>query len=252
MDGGPATDELAEVAVNVSAIIVTRGDVDLDEILASLDPDVFERLVWDNGSGELRRHQKNGPVRLKRVDDLAVYGRYAAIKYATHDLIYVQDDDVLHATEGVKEIVDTWVEEGARRALAGGSANFTASEGEKLEADLSRYFVVCNMPANFRHAFYAEHALVGFGACFHRDAPERAFRRWDQTPIGVDGLRSDMEVFRRTCDIIFTALTPRVLVDVPYEDMPWASAENRMWKQSYHVEERTRVRNAVLEFRDAG
>jgi hypothetical protein len=59
------------------------------------------------------------------------------------------------------------------------------------------------------------------------------------------------DFWHRTCDIVFTALTPRVLVDVPYEDLPWASAENRMWKQPTHREERGRMLELVRQVRDA-
>jgi len=61
----------------ISAVIVTRGDVDLSPILDSLPFD--DVVVWNN---------------LER-EDLAVYGRYAGIAEAKGDLIYVQDDDVI-------------------------------------------------------------------------------------------------------------------------------------------------------------
>lgn len=217
--------------MSASAIIVTRGDVDLDEIVCSFPPE-WEVIVWDNGAKVVMRWDTpDSQIDDVPCEDLSVYGRYAAIEHASHDLIYVQDDDVLHTSEGVQEIVRSW----------------DAAAGDK--------HVVCNMPANFRHAFYQEHALVGFGACFHRDAPAKAFGKF------ALGLGLDLEAmvqwhvdngdwFRRTCDIVFTGLTPRVLVDVPYEDMPWATAENRMWKQPTHIEERTLMRDLVLEIRD--
>jgi hypothetical protein len=61
-----------------SAVIVTRGDVDLLPILDSLQ-DFDELIVWDNAQGE----------------DLAVYGRYAGVLRARNPLVYVQDDDCL-------------------------------------------------------------------------------------------------------------------------------------------------------------
>lgn len=209
--------------MNVSAIIVTRGNVGLDEIVRSF-PSEWEVIVWDNSRKAQPpnwwKQMKDPPhIVFCGADDFAVYGRYAAIAYATNDLIYVQDDDCVLADP--RQIVDEY-EEG---------------------------YVVCNMPANFRaRHFYDEHSLVGFGACFHRDAPARAFDRfrslaWGQGP-------EDSEWLRRTCDIVFTALTPRVLVDVPYDDMPWASADNRMWKQPTHQEERSRMLELVLQVRD--
>jgi hypothetical protein len=64
-------------AASVSAVLVTRGDVDLAEILASLPYD--DVVVWNNAERE----------------DLKTYGRYAAIAEAKHDVIYFQDDDIL-------------------------------------------------------------------------------------------------------------------------------------------------------------
>jgi len=62
----------------VSAIIVTRGNVSLDPILANLPYD--DIIVWDNS---------------RRDRDLKVYGRYEAVKEAKHDAIFWVDDDVI-------------------------------------------------------------------------------------------------------------------------------------------------------------
>lgn len=61
----------------VSAVLVTRGDVDLTPILNSLPVD--DIVIWDNSKRE----------------DLKVFGRYAAVKEARHSVIYSQDDDCL-------------------------------------------------------------------------------------------------------------------------------------------------------------
>lgn len=63
--------------MNVSAVIPTRGDCDLAPVLASLPYD--DVVVWDNS----------------RREDHGLYGRYAAIWEAKHDVIFTQDDDVL-------------------------------------------------------------------------------------------------------------------------------------------------------------
>lgn len=64
-------------ASDVSAVLVTRGDVDLAEIIESLPYD--DIVVWDNS---------------KRTDH-GIYGRYAGIREAKNPIIYVQDDDLL-------------------------------------------------------------------------------------------------------------------------------------------------------------
>lgn len=191
-----------------SACLVTRGDVDLSRIIESIAAAGIEDIVvWDNSQR----------------DDLAVYGRYAAIEEAKYDLIYVQDDDCVLKAKAIRSLLLLH------------------------EADS----VVCNMPTPFRYAFYEEHALVGFGACFHRDAPEEAFSTfWTAVTLGDIGPQGT-DFFERTCDIVFTALTPRIRVDLPYKNLPWASADDRMWKQPTHQEERSRMLELVKQVRDA-
>lgn len=68
----------------VTACLVTRGDVDMTAIIASLPYD--DVIVWDNS----------------RRENLRTYGRYAAIAEAANDVIYVQDDDhILHDHQGL-------------------------------------------------------------------------------------------------------------------------------------------------------
>ena len=63
---------------DVSAVLVTRGDVDLAPIIETLP--YGEVVIWDNST---------------RPEDLGVYGRYVAISETTKPLIYFQDDDCL-------------------------------------------------------------------------------------------------------------------------------------------------------------
>ncbi len=62
---------------DVTACLVTRGDVDLDPILETF-PDYADVIIW-------------GPDR----PELHVYGRYAAMAEATTPVVYTQDDDCL-------------------------------------------------------------------------------------------------------------------------------------------------------------
>jgi len=217
--------------VNVSAIIVTRGDVDLAPVLDSL-PDDWEQIVWDNSGGiSVLDPDFPGGFAHDAVRDLSVYGRYAAIEYAAHDLIYVQDDDVI--VSNPQEIVDTWKWE---RVMA---------DTPHLRSDPN--ILVANMPQEFRHAGYTDSCLVGFGACFHRDLPRKAFGRFDPPSQRVT---SDM--FERTCDVVFTTLAPaRGLVDVPITHREFASDPARMWKQPGHVAERARMLELARKVRDA-
>jgi hypothetical protein len=230
--------------MNVSAIIVTRGDVDLEPILRSL-PAAWEMIVWDNGDSRCAVWPGyEGAARWHEVSDLSVYGRYAAIKHASHDICFVQDDDCI--VSDPQAIVDEWVR----------IDDFRHVQGKKLAWVEYADYVVCNMPQRFRHDFYDEHALVGFGAAFHRDAPERAFQRFLQAGVKYREeqdfwiTRQD-RLFHRTCDVVFTGLTPRVLVDVPYSDASYASDPGRMWTTPGHQEERSRMLDLVRRVRDA-
>lgn len=222
--------------MNVSAIIVTRGNVPMQRIVDSL-PEAWEKLVWVNGDGLFCR-EGTSSGRLKSVPDLSVYGRYAAIQYASGDLIYAADDDCV--VSDPQAIVNAWT-----------SMRNTNEYGALPRHTDPQGFVVCNMPPEFRHDFYSDHALVGFGACFHRDAPERAFGTFLKAVAGQPEFIGGAKWFERTCDIVFTALTPRVLVDVPYENLSWATGEDRMYRQPGHVAERTRMLELVRKVRDA-
>lgn len=220
--------------MNVSAIIVTRGNVDLKPVLNSL-PWEWEIIVWDNSYGYVKRQPPGGRDwntwtsigRGPNAPDLSVYGRYAAIQYASHDLIYVQDDDVI--VSDPQAIVDHWLWVRGR-----------------ADAD----FLVANMPQEFRHDGYTDSCLVGFGACFHRDLPGKAFDAFGEANGNVIEFGST-PVWQRTCDVVFTTLTPRVLVDVPKENLPYATDASRMYRQPDHVGERQRMLELARQVRDS-
>lgn len=131
-------------------------------------------------------------------ENLGVYGRYAAIGLTDAELIYVQDDDAVLERESLDALVN--------RAMMMPAALFA------------------NMPERFR-PHYPDSCLVGFGAAFGRDLPARAFERIERDP----------PFFNLTCDVFFTTLTERYLLDLPYRDRPFASDSDRMWKQADHV-----------------
>jgi len=188
--------------VNVSAVLVTRGNVDLGEIIEAIhEAGIHDCHVWDNS-----QHHA----------DISVYGRYFGIQNTEPgNAIYVQDDDCLLEPAAIAELVAAY-EPGT---------------------------VVANMPAPFRHDFYADHCLVGFGAVFDRELPERAFTRFcDSGILTVENFADEARgFFFRCCDVVFTALTPFKLLDLPYTNMPWATGPDRMYRQPDHVGERARM-----------
>jgi hypothetical protein len=75
----------------VTAVLVTRGDVDLKPVLESL---IFEDVVvWDNSAG---------------VEDAKTYGRHLAVALAKHPVIWSQDDDIVHTPENQQRIIDAY------------------------------------------------------------------------------------------------------------------------------------------------
>lgn len=196
-------------------------------------PDTWDVLVWYNGpEPRMVYYDVNGDIDEIEAVDCAVFGRYVAASHAKSDLVYVQDDDCV--VSNPQALVDAWWEWHERYAA-------------DLDVPPSLGHVVCNMPQKFRHDFYRDHALVGFGAVFHRHALQAlgqgiAIRYPHPTRIRPDW----PEFFHRTCDIFFTVLNPRVLVDLPYTDREFASDEDRMWRQPGHVGERKEALELAL------
>jgi hypothetical protein len=233
--------------VKVSACLVTRGDVDMRPVLDSL-PAEWEIILWDNESwidGEQAECHRILPHHRDEIDEtwpvqnLSVYGRYAAIEYASHDLIWVCDDDVI--VSDPQAIVDAWI--GKPGPL--GDAPYHAMA-----------HLVANMPSEFRHAGYVDSCLVGFGSCFHRNLPAKAFQSFVEDTLPQEAWETAIspiptEFFQRTCDVLFTTLTPRVLVDVAKTNREFATDSSRMYRQPGHIEERTRMLQLARQVRDA-
>lgn len=157
--------------------------------------------------------------------DLSVYGRYAAIEHTSADVIFVQDDDCILAPESFQALLDAY------------------TPGH----------VVANMPARFR-PHYPDSCLVGFGAIFDRDLPAQAFGRF----AGYDGpsdlfwraIAEQPAPFLRECDAVFTTLTPRILLDLDYQDREFASDPDRLWRQPDHHAQRQRMLALARQVRD--
>jgi hypothetical protein len=216
--------------MNVSACIATRGDVNMSPILDSL-PENWEVVLWNNGLGLVGTWRPHEQLEDIEVHDLGPYGRFAAIAYASHEIIYVQDDDVI-VSDPEAIVAEWWRVHGGPewRRLQGGTRHL-------------KEHLVANMPQEFR-AHYPDSAMVGFGAVFHRNLPEVAFQRFFNYHTGMT--RDDPLFLRESCRV-FTGLTPRVLVDVAKTDLPYASDPNRLWKQPVHVACRERMLHLVRQ-----
>lgn len=241
--------------MNVSACLVTKGNVQMGPVLDSL-PDEWEKIVWFNSHGKGRpglvgratwtEETDWGFHPITAVDDLSVYGRYAAIQYATNDLIFVCDDDVI--VSDPQAIVDYW--ERLRVWAGTDNAKDHSEDPDQIDQVALGHHVAANMPQEFR-VHYPDACLVGFGSVFHRDAPARAFSRFFGTDERGGNYARDLLLFYRECDRVFTVLTPRVLVDVPKEDREMASDPDRLWRDPEHHSKTKRILELARAARDA-
>lgn len=167
----------------VTAVVVTKGDVDLDPLWDSLA--VFGQvIVWDNS---------------KKTFDRKVYGRYAAVLFADHEYVYVQDDDAIINTG---RLCDEY------------------QPGELL----------CNMKPHHAEVYQRQYpgiALVGWGAIF----PKAMI---DFSPYFAK--YPDDELFDRECDRVFTWLNRAKtrVVDFGVEDLKHALGADRMGTEARH------------------
>ncbi len=75
----------------VSAVLVTRGNIDLTDIQESIQSaGIEDTVIWDNSQRE----------------NLSCYGRYAGIEEARNPWIYHQDDDLVAPVAAILELVD--------------------------------------------------------------------------------------------------------------------------------------------------
>lgn len=74
-----------------TAVIVTRGDVDLAPVLDSL-PAGWPKLIWNNS---------------EKLVDLKVYGHFAALADVETEYVYMADDDAICPAQAV---LDAWSE----------------------------------------------------------------------------------------------------------------------------------------------
>lgn len=195
----------------ISAVIVTKGDVDLSPIMESLPFD--DVVIWDNS---------------KEPVDRKVYGRYLGIERAKHDFIYVQDDDC---------IVNAFSEEDY------GDKRIIGSNFDELYQDR----IYCNVPSPEHRKAYAPLgiSLVGWGAVFHRSLVGIAFRRYFESGFTAD------ELFLRECDRVFTGLTRFDELDFPIQRLEYESAPNRMWTQPGHVRDLHAILERIAQVKAA-
>jgi hypothetical protein len=174
-----------QATLETSAVIVTRGNVDIQPIRNTLKR-FKEVVVWDNSLGP----------------NMGPFGQFLAACYlAKSSLVYFQDDDCVTSPT---DIVAEW-------------------EPGKI---------VCNLGTDGHAANYANRTdkLMGFGSVFERRMIKSTFEKyWKQFPI-------DMVTWREP-GRIFTAMNTDVVkvVAIPFRNLPWATGDDRLYKQTDHI-----------------
>jgi hypothetical protein len=199
----------------VSAVLVTRGNVDLSPVLDSL---IFEDVVvWsNNGSvGDPRPH-----VRWCATGDEMTYGRALAVACAKHDVIYSQDDDVIHTPEDQARIVSEYRPGVLTGCMWPEWSDAAAAQG---------------IPDG-----YSDLVFAGSGSVYDFDVPANAIARYREEFLMDD-------FFRLWCDTIVGVIAPTRQLDIRFEALPTADDDYRMANQPGFTEQkREAIRRARL------
>jgi glycosyltransferase involved in cell wall biosynthesis len=191
----------------VSAVIVTRGNTDLAPVIRSL-AQFDDIVVWDNSIG---------PV------DCKTYGRVRALERVKHDVIFSQDDDIIHSPKNQRAILSAYepgILTGCMWAEWSAGAAAQGIEGG-----------------------YSDLVFPGSGSVYDRDLPGRACARYlEHYP------RDDF--FLLWADTIVGILTPNRQLDIRFRVLPEAEADYRMANLPNAVELKTEAIRRAREIRD--
>jgi hypothetical protein len=190
----------------VSAVLVTRGNVDLTPVLDSL---IFDDVVvWDN-SVEDR--------------DQMTYGRALAVARANNDVIWSQDDDIIHTPENQLAIIENY-----EPGVLVGCMWDEWSEGAKTQGIAQGY---------------DDLVFAGSGSVYDRTVPGEAILRYlDRYPLD--------DFFRLWCDTLIGVIAPNRQLDIRFECLPTATDDYRMCNQDNAVELKTEAIMRARQVRD--
>lgn len=191
----------------VSAVIVTKGNVDLRPVLDSL---IFDDVVvYDNS----------------REPDRMTYGRVLALDRCRHDVIFSIDDDITHTTDNQLRIVDHY-----QPGVLTGCMWPEWSDGARQQG--------------IEHG-YDDLVFPGSGAVYDRDLPGRAVDRYlEHFPLD--------EFFLLWCDTIVGVLAANKQLDIRFDALPWAEADDRMCNLPHAAENKRDAIRRARWVRDHG
>lgn len=168
---------------DVTAVIVTRGDVDLRPIIGSL---IFDKvLIWDNS---VRENQMT-------------YGRVLAALEAETDIVYSQDDDILHTRANQEALLRAYEPD----SMAGCMWP-EWSDGAKRQGIQDGY---------------DDLVFPGSGSISHRDVWTTALEAY------LEHYPQD-DFFRLWSDTLIGVIAPTRQLDLRFSELPWGNNRNRM------------------------
>lgn len=195
-------------AADVTAVICTRGDVDLTPVLDSL---IFDSVViWNNAMAPR---------------DEMTYGRALAAASAEHAVCWSQDDDIVHTPENQQRIIDQYTP-----GVLTGCMWPEWSDGARRQG--------------IEHG-YDDLVFCGSGAVYDRDLPMRTAARYLEHYVLDD-------FFRLWCDTIVGVIAPTRQLDIRFDALPCAEAENRMANMPGAVALKAEAIRCARHVRDAG
>jgi hypothetical protein len=185
---------------------VTRGDVPLEPVLESL---IFDKVyVWDNSIADR---------------DQMTYGRMLGALQASTEIIYSQDDDIVHSRENQMAILAAyspthligcmwkdWSDGARRQGIEGG---------------------------------YDDLVFPGSGSISHRALWLDAHRRY------LEHYPHD-DFFRMWSDTIIGVITPTIQLPIRFEELEWGNNVNRMAHMDDAVTLKTEAIRRGREVRD--
>jgi hypothetical protein len=167
----------------VTAVIVTRGDVDLAPVLESL---VFDDVfVWNNA---------------ERTNEMT-YARVLGAELAYRDVIYSQDDDIIHSEENQLAILAAYQ-----------PGTLTGCMWQEWSAGAHAQGISFG---------YDDLVFPGSGSIADRSVAAEAVSEYlSYFPFD--------DFFRLWCDTIVGVIAPTKQLDIRFEALPCAEDENRM------------------------
>jgi hypothetical protein len=185
----------------VSAVIVTRGNCDLTRVLDSL---IFDDvIVWNNAEQDR---------------DQMTWGRALAIDSAKNDVIYSQDDDIIHSAESQYRIIEAY-----QPGILTGCMWPEWSDGARAQGIAGGY---------------DDLVFPGSGSVYDGEIPFAAADRYlANYPLD--------DFFRLWADTIIGIIAPNRQLDIRFDALPEADADYRMANQDGFTElKREAIRRA--------